>query len=243
MARTFEGEMEQIDANRWRIPKASQPSMRVDGIIYASEALIAGVLSGGGAAQVANVATLPGIVGASMAMPDIHWGYGFPIGGVAATDVAAGGVVSPGGVGYDINCGVRLLSTDLRDTDVRPHIKGLVDQLFRDIPAGVGVGGPFRFAAGEMRKLLTDGVRYLLGRGLAEEVDVAARYAPSDLLLSGWELGADRHLGGRAAVVRFALGKGRIVLIGFRSQFRVQPRATFKLLFNSLLASTMKDPS
>jgi tRNA-splicing ligase RtcB len=174
MARAFEGKMERIDANRWRIPKASQPSMRVDGIIYASEALIAGVLSGGGADQVANVATLPGIVGASMAMPDIHWGYGFPIGGVAATDVAAGGVVSPGGVGYDINCGVRLLSTDLRDTDVRPHIKGLVDQLFRDIPAGVGVGGPFRFAAAEMRKLLTAGVRYLLGYGLADEADVAA---------------------------------------------------------------------
>ena len=174
MARQFEGTVEQIDANRWRIPKASRPGMRVDGIIYASGELIADVISGGGPEQVANVATLPGIVGASMAMPDIHWGYGFPIGGVAATDVDAGGVVSPGGVGYDINCGVRLLRSDLSAADVRPRIKPLVEQLFRDIPAGVGVGGPFTFAGRQMRQILAEGAPYLASQGLATQEDLAA---------------------------------------------------------------------
>ena len=174
MVREFEGRIEQLDANRWRIPKDAQAGMRVDGIIYASSDLIAEVISGGGPAQVANVATLPGIVGASLAMPDIHWGYGFCIGGVAATDVEAGGVISPGGVGYDINCGVRLLRSDLPAEEVRGRMKRLVDQLFRDIPAGVGVGGPFQFRGGEMRRLLADGAAYLASRGLADEADVAA---------------------------------------------------------------------
>ena len=174
MGREFTGKIEQIDANRWRIPRQSNPKMRVDGIIYASEALIGEVISGGGLQQVANVATLPGVVVASLAMPDIHWGYGFPIGGVAATDIEAGGVISPGGVGYDINCGVRLLRTDIPAEDIRPRIKPLVDQLFRDIPAGVGVGGPFRFERKEMRNLLASGVRFLLGRGLASEEDILA---------------------------------------------------------------------
>ncbi|MHC4294643.1 MAG: RtcB family protein, partial [Planctomycetota bacterium] len=174
MGKQFEGKIEQIDANRWRIAASSQPGMRVDGIIYANEALIEDVLSGGGLVQVANVATLPGIVNASLAMPDIHWGYGFPIGGVAATDIEAGGIVSPGGVGYDINCGVRLLRSELPIQEVRARIKELIDQLFRDIPAGVGVGGPFKFARGEMKKLLTRGVEYLLAQGLASEDDIAA---------------------------------------------------------------------
>ena len=174
MAHEFQGNIEQLDDTRWRIPKESRPDMRVDGIIYASRALIGDVLSGGGPAQVANVATLPGIVGASLAMPDIHWGYGFCIGGVAATDVEEGGVVSPGGVGYDINCGVRLLRSDIPAAEVRPRLKELVDQLFRDIPAGVGVGGPFKFARNEMKRILAEGAPYLVSRGLAGEEDVTA---------------------------------------------------------------------
>ena len=174
MAKAFEGKIEQVDRCRWRIPADAQRGMHVDGIIYASEALIADVLTGGGPAQVANVATLPGIVGASLAMPDIHWGYGFCIGGVAATDISQGGVVSPGGVGYDINCGVRLLRSDLGAGDVRPRIKDLVNQLFRDIPAGVGVGGPFKFAGNQMRRLLAEGAPYLASRGLATEEDLDA---------------------------------------------------------------------
>ncbi|HOF18346.1 MAG TPA: RtcB family protein [Phycisphaerae bacterium] len=174
MGKEFQGKLEQLDANRWRIPAGSVPGMRVDGIIYASEPLIAEVVSGGGAVQVANVATLPGIVGASLAMPDIHWGYGFPIGGVAATDVEAGGVVSPGGVGYDINCGVRLLRTDIPAADARRRLRDLVNQLFRDVPVGVGVGGAFVFDGDRMRRLLADGARFLLAEGLATEDDLAA---------------------------------------------------------------------
>jgi len=174
VAGTFDGRIEQVDACRWRIPADSQPSMRVDGIIYSSAALIEDVLTGGGPAQVANVATLPGIVGASLAMPDIHWGYGFSIGGVAATDIEAGGVVSPGGVGYDINCGVRLLTTELLASDVRPRMKALTAQVFRDVPAGVGVGGPYRFDRAEVKRLLDDGMGFLLSRGLATEEDLAA---------------------------------------------------------------------
>ena len=166
--------VEQLDANRWRIPRDSRPGMRVDGIIYSSPELIGEVIGGGGPTQVANVATLPGIVSASLAMPDIHWGYGFCIGGVAATDADGGGVVSPGGVGYDINCGVRLLRSDIPASDARPRMKELVDQLFRDVPAGVGVGGPFTFAPNELRRLMAEGVDYLVGRGLATDADRAA---------------------------------------------------------------------
>jgi tRNA-splicing ligase RtcB (3'-phosphate/5'-hydroxy nucleic acid ligase) len=174
MAKTYEGQLEKIDAHRWRIPKESRPDMRVDGIVYASEKLLPEVLSGGALDQVANVATLPGIVRASFAMPDIHWGYGFCIGGVAATDVEEGGVVSPGGVGYDINCGVRLLRSDLPVQEVRPRLKELVDQLFRDVPLGVGVGGPFQFSSGELRELMARGTPFLTQRGLARPEDVAA---------------------------------------------------------------------
>ena len=174
MGKEFQGKIEQLDANRWRIPASSVSGMRVDGIIYSNEALITDTMSGGGLVQVANVATLPGIVGASLAMPDIHWGYGFPIGGVAATDISAGGVISPGGVGYDINCGVRLLRSDLTVDEVRPRIKDLVNQLFRDIPAGVGVGGPFKFDRSEMKKLLARGMGYLVDKGLAQPDDLEA---------------------------------------------------------------------
>ena len=173
MAKDFEGTIEQLDANRWRIPAESRPDMRVDGIIYASGELISDALTGGGPIQVANVATLPGVVRASMAMPDIHWGYGFCIGGVAATDVEEGGVVSPGGVGYDINCGVRLLRSDIPAGDVRRQCRKLVDQLFRDIPVGVGVGGPFKFSGGQLRRVLAEGAAYLAERGMAWEEDLA----------------------------------------------------------------------
>lgn len=172
MAKDFTDRIEQLDANRWRIPSDTRSDMRVDGIVYASEQLIGEAISGGAIEQVVNVATLSGIVSASMAMPDIHWGYGFPIGGVAATDIEAGGVVSPGGVGYDINCGVRLLRSDIPGQQVRQRIKELVDQLYRDIPAGVGVNGPYDFDRTQMTKLLAEGVRYLVARGMAEKADL-----------------------------------------------------------------------
>jgi tRNA-splicing ligase RtcB len=127
--------------------------------------------------QVANVACLPGIQGASLAMPDIHWGYGFCIGGVCATDPAAGGVVSPGGVGYDINCGVRLVRTNLQLADVQPLVKQLINQLLRDVPVGVGQGGRYVFTPAELRTLMAEGVPYLAGRGLATLDDVACAEA------------------------------------------------------------------
>jgi len=177
MERTSDLKLERIDANRWRIPKESRPGMRVDGIVYANDALMEHIRGEEAIEQVANVATLPGIVGASLAMPDCHWGYGFCIGGVAATDIEAGGVVSPGGVGYDINCGVRLLRSNLTAEDVKPRMKDLVNQLFRDVPCGVGVGGNLRFDDKELRTLCVEGARYLLERGLAEEDDLAATEA------------------------------------------------------------------
>jgi tRNA-splicing ligase RtcB len=123
---------------RWRIEQHGE--MRVPGRVFASSALLPDIATDEALRQVANVATLPGIVEASYAMPDVHWGYGFPIGGVAATDVAAGGVVSPGGVGFDISCGVRLLVTQLSDRDIAPRRGALMDSLSRCIPRGMGRG-------------------------------------------------------------------------------------------------------
>ncbi|MFW6065822.1 MAG: RtcB family protein [Planctomycetota bacterium] len=197
MGKDFEGHLERIDANRRRIARSFRGDMRVDGIIYCTDRMVDAVIAGGGPKQVVNVATLPGIVGASMAMPDIHWGYGFPIGGVAAMDVDSGGVVSPGGVGYDINCGVRLLRSDLSADDVGDRIGKLTDQLFRDIPSGVGVGGPYEFNKGELKNLLADGAKYLLSKGLATEDDLSATES------GGCLDGADP-----AAVSKRALGRG-----------------------------------
>jgi len=129
--------LRRLDAVRWELPIDFMPGMRVPGLIFADDGLMAAMATDMAIQQVANVATLPGIAGHSIAMPDIHWGYGFPIGGVAATRVSDG-VVSPGGVGFDINCGVRLLRTPLREADVIPKLKPLLDQLFRDVPAGAG---------------------------------------------------------------------------------------------------------
>jgi len=172
MAKGSNVPVEQVDEFRWRIPKSCRPDMRVDGLVYTSRAMIADVISGGGLDQVANVATLPGIVGASLGMPDIHWGYGFCIGGVAATDISAGGVVSPGGVGYDINCGVRLLRTDLARSEVVKRVEALAAWLFRDVPCGVGVGGPYKFDAKDVRHILAEGSGFLERKGLASAEDV-----------------------------------------------------------------------
>src|SRR3954454_12896710 len=123
--------LEPIDAFRYRIPRDESLGMRTDVVVYASAALIEQIQKDQSLTQAVNVATLPGIVGPSLAMPDIHQGYGFPIGGVAAMD-ADYGVVSPGGVGFDINCGVRLLRTTLAESELRPRLKQLMDQVFRD---------------------------------------------------------------------------------------------------------------
>ena len=123
--------VERIGPVKWMIPQDAKPGMRVPGIVYASEELMAAIQRDASLEQVANAATLPGIVKASLAMPDIHQGYGLPVGGVVATDVAEG-VISPGGVGYDINCGVRLLRTKLTVEDVQPRLGQLIDALYAD---------------------------------------------------------------------------------------------------------------
>ena len=149
-----------------------QLGMRVEGRIFAGKRLLDQIRDDQAPEQVANVAMLPGIQTASFAMPDIHWGYGFPIGGVAATDPAEGGVVSPGGVGYDINCGVRLIRSSLMLSEVQPRIERLMDALYRNIPAGVGRGGPYLFGGPELERLLAEGVAYLKTRGLATRDDI-----------------------------------------------------------------------
>jgi tRNA-splicing ligase RtcB (3'-phosphate/5'-hydroxy nucleic acid ligase) len=168
----FHGPLEELDKYRYCIPRKYKAGMRVDGIIYADRRLIEQIRNDNAPEQVANVACLPGIQKASFAMPDIHWGYGFPIGGVAATDPAEGGVVSPGGVGYDINCGVRMIRSDLTEADVRPRIEEVVTELFTHVPAGVGVGGPISFSAHEMHKIVTEGARYMVERGYGWPEDV-----------------------------------------------------------------------
>jgi tRNA-splicing ligase RtcB len=170
MAKRWSGPVDRIDEYRWRIPRKYKPEMRSDGIIYASSEMMREMKSDDSLEQVANVACLPGLVGNSMAMPDIHYGYGFPIGGVAATDLKDG-VVSPGGVGYDINCGVRLLRTNLARKDVEPKIKDIVDQLFVDVPSGVGSKGKVRIDAAELRKVLTQGSRWAVSRGMGWSED------------------------------------------------------------------------
>jgi tRNA-splicing ligase RtcB len=172
MTAAYEGPLENVGPCQWKIPKSYRPDMRVDGLIFADDALIDQIKKDQGPEQVANVATLPGIQKASLAMPDIHWGYGFAIGGVAATDPEDGGVISPGGVGYDINCGVRLLRSDLQWDEVKPHIRKLVEQLFRDIPTGVGQSGVFTFNKPQLAKLMEQGVPFVVERGWGTGRDI-----------------------------------------------------------------------
>jgi tRNA-splicing ligase RtcB len=147
--------------------------MLTDGLIYASEAMLPDITVDRAHEQVANVACLPGIVGRSLAMPDIHWGYGFPIGGVAATD-AKTGVVSPGGVGYDINCGVRILRTSLDEAAVRLRLEALVGALFAAVPAGVGGKGGVELNQQQMNLVLKDGAAWAVGAGFGTPDDLAA---------------------------------------------------------------------
>nr|MBA3290900.1 RtcB family protein [Actinomycetota bacterium] len=158
----------------WELPIGFVDGMNVPGRIFASQALFDKALEDRAAEQVANVATLPGIVAASYAMPDIHWGYGFPIGGVAATDPADGGVLSPGGVGFDIGCGVRLMRTDLTRSDLEGSLRALVDALERHVPRGIGGLGRLKLKGDEIDRVLTEGVPYVIERGAGWEDDAEA---------------------------------------------------------------------
>ncbi|MGA9161293.1 MAG: RtcB family protein [Actinomycetota bacterium] len=165
-------EPRQIEPFAWEVPVGTVPGMRVHGIVYGSEELFRAAMDDQAVLQVANVATLPGLVKASYAMPDIHRGYGFPIGGVAATDIGSSGVISPGGVGFDIACGVRLLRSDLTwEQEVRPVIRELMGALGRGIPRGVGTKGLIRLSRSEVVRVLREGVGFPLTRGVGFEQD------------------------------------------------------------------------
>ncbi|MFA5150669.1 MAG: RtcB family protein [Candidatus Omnitrophota bacterium] len=164
--------LRKIDDFRWEIPRSYKPGMRVPGVIYADEKLLKDIGQDKAMEQVANVAFLPGIVKASLAMPDIHWGYGFPIGGVAATDIENGGVVSPGGVGFDINCGVRMLKTNLHFEDVKGKLKDLTYALFSDVPSGVGAKGDIRVSAKEEEEILIKGAKWAVEKGFGIQDDL-----------------------------------------------------------------------
>ncbi len=164
-------QLKKLDDYRWLVPRALKPGMRTDALIYADEGLLEQILGDLSIEQAMNVAFLPGIVGRSLAMPDIHQGYGFPIGGVAATEPPKG-VVSPGGVGFDINCGVRLLASNLERGQVTPHLRELVNQLFRDVPSGMGTKGSVPCSWQELDDVLKRGAAAVVERGFGEAADI-----------------------------------------------------------------------
>lgn len=172
MAENKRPRLRRIDAYRWELPQDYKPGMRVPGRVLADEDLVTTIEQDQALEQVANVAFLPGIVGHSLAMPDIHWGYGFPVGGVAATRVEDG-VISPGGIGFDINCGVRLLRSDLTEEDVRPLIGKLTEAAFHEVPSGLGSSGKIHLNPREIDQVLAKGARWAVekGYGLADDLE------------------------------------------------------------------------
>src|SRR5205823_1842228 len=187
-------ELHRIGDCVWEI--ARQGGMRVPGRIYASEKLMAELRDDPALGQVANMAHLPGIVGYALAMPDIHWGYGFPIGGVAAVD-AEEGVISPGGVGYDINCGVRLIATKLEAAMIDTQLPKLADTLFTMIPCGVGAEGAIpKLSKTEEKQLTRDGVQWAIERGYGSPSD--AEHTEENGCLAG----ADPHVLSEEALAR-----------------------------------------
>ncbi|TLX94550.1 MAG: RtcB family protein, partial [Thaumarchaeota archaeon] len=183
--------MKQISDVLWEIPPSYKPGMRVPARIYANRELLQ-AMDRIVFEQVTNVACLPGIIRYAYAMADAHWGYGFPIGGVAAFDVEKG-VISPGGIGFDINCGMRLVRTNLRLGEVKPRVKELVDLLFQLVPAGVGVKGTQRFAETQFEEITRWGVKWCAEHDLAWEDD------PSHVEEGGYIKGAEpRNVSGQA---------------------------------------------
>ncbi|MDR7544209.1 MAG: RtcB family protein [Armatimonadota bacterium] len=201
--------LKKIDDYRWEIPTSYKPGMRVPGLIFADERMLRTMGEEQAFDQVANVATLPGIVGRSLAMPDIHWGYGFPVGGVAAFDVEDG-IISPGGIGFDVNCGVRLLRTDLAEADVLPRLEDLVEVLFRAVPSGVGIGGRIKVGMGEMDRVLAAGARWAVSEGYGTAADL-------EVIEAGGALeGADPAAVSHEAKQR---GRGQIGTLGSGNHF------------------------
>ena len=168
---SWEGKLNKIDDNRWEIPMDENLGMRTNAVIYASEDMLSQIRSDNAPMQAANVACLPGIVGSSMAMPDIHWGYGFPIGGVAAVDSNEGSI-SPGGIGFDINCGVRLIKTDLTLEDLGDKKNALIDELYSNVPSGLGSKGLTKVGYKELDDILAVGSEWAVENGYGWERDL-----------------------------------------------------------------------
>ena len=164
-------DLKKIGDYQYEVPRSFRSDMRVSAHFYADDDIVTKALEDRSLEQLVNTATLPGVVGHAMAMPDIHQGYGFPIGGVVATRLPDG-VISPGGVGYDINCGIRALGTHLDIEDVRPHLARLADALYRHLPGGVGVKGSLHVNKSELDEILRDGSQWALREGFARPADV-----------------------------------------------------------------------
>jgi len=165
-------ELNRLSPYLWEVPKGWRGDMRVPGRIYADEGILEAALADRSIEQLVNTTTLPGIVGHAMAMPDVHQGYGFPIGGVAATALPDG-VISPGGVGYDINCGVRLLTSTLEAEAIRPHMQDVMSALYAAVPTGVGAARGARLSDKELRRVLEQGAEWAVraGQGTARDVE------------------------------------------------------------------------
>ncbi|TFH59713.1 MAG: RNA-splicing ligase RtcB, partial [Candidatus Zixiibacteriota bacterium] len=176
-------EKRKIKSGVWEIPVSAKQGMRVPARLYSSDRLIDS-LHQGVFEQITNVASLPGIVGQALCMPDGHWGYGFPIGGVAAFSTSDG-VISPGGIGFDINCGMRLLRTNLTLEELQPRLPQLLDKLFKYVPAGVGGKGTVPLKKNEFEKVLTQGADWCYANGFASDSDLDSieqrgRLSPAD---------------------------------------------------------------
>src|SRR5690606_4616273 len=163
--------VQQVSETIWEVSTDYKEGMRVPARIIATEKLMQD-MDDAVLEQITNVATLPGIVKYALCMPDAHSGYGFPIGGVAAMDPAQGGVISPGGIGFDINCGMRLVRTNLTLSEVEPRIEELVDRLFERIPAGVGSSGALKVSESEFKELVVQGARWCVNQGYGWEEDL-----------------------------------------------------------------------
>lgn len=168
---TWKGKHKRIDSFRVSIPQDYKPEMKVPGMVYLDEELFKITIEEEAMEQVANVATLPGIVKYSIAMPDIHWGYGFPIGGVAAFKTDEG-IITPGGIGYDINCGVRLLRSNLRLADIKNRLEDLLEAIYRNVPSGVGSKGKVKVTSSELDQVLVKGARFAVDRGYGCKEDL-----------------------------------------------------------------------
>jgi tRNA-splicing ligase RtcB len=203
------GDFKKVDKYVYEVPQSFREDMRVPARFYADSELMEEALRDKSLEQLVNTATLPGIVKHALAMPDIHQGYGFPIGGVVATELP-NGVISPGGVGYDINCGVRLLATRLEQEAIAPHLNELASTLYANCPSGVGKGGNIKLKSGELERLVEDGAGWALGRGYATQADLERTEE------RGCLKGADAGVVSQRAKDR---GKGQVGTLGAGNHF------------------------